>query len=150
MKALLCTILILASAYSYGGEKTIEKSIAPDIVILRLAGSGLAQFSIRFAELPTPPLGGPMKIEQILWRTTFYPYDTVNETVEICYEPYGPQRANPPVCEDIVPNSAGIAHTFNSLRFGHESRLLIRHKITGGRQTLRPAGKDMVTIRVSY
>lgn len=151
MKALLCTALILASAYSYAEEVTIEKSSAPRTIRLVNNDSAASYFQIKFSDLPSVPLSPPMKVENISWQTTHYPYDTITEKVRICYFPYGDGTGKPSTCEeDIGPNAAGMSAKFRSLRFGHQSAIKVTHEVSGGRQTISPAGNDRITIRFSY
>lgn len=150
MKALLCTALILASAYSYGQETTIEKVSAPRTIRLVNYDSAASYFRVKFVDLPRTLSPAPMKLEQLSWSATHYPYADVAEQLEVCYYPYGEGRNQSKVCDNATPGATGTSSKFNSLRFGHESTVQVIHKVQGGRQTISPAGNDMISLRISY
>lgn len=150
MKALLCTVLILVSAYSHGQEITIDKVSAPRTIRLVNHDSAASYFRVKFADLPRTLSAAPMKLEQLSWNATRYPYANVTEQLEVCYYPYGEGRGQVKICDDALPGAAGTSSKFNSLRLGHESTVQIIHKIQGDRQTISPAGNDMISLRIAY
>lgn len=146
MKKTLLAALVLASSFSHAQDHSISKSLAPDIVNVRLIGTGMANFGIRFSDLPRGAFGTAMTIEKLDWSTTHYTKEGITETVNICYYPYGPSSKKDETCEKITPNSFGTVEAFSGLRFGYESRVIIRHNLTGETQTVHPAGRDSITL----
>ncbi len=150
MKTLLCTALILASACSYAGESTFEKSSVPRTIRLVNHGNAASYVHVKCSDLPVVPLSPPMKVENISWKTTHYPYN-ITEKIKICYFPYGDGVGKPSTCEEEVAlNAPGVSDKFRSLRFGHQSAVQVIHSVSGDRQTISPAGNDRITIRFSY
>lgn len=148
MKILLCIALTFASAYSYAQEYTITKSVSPGLINVRPGITGLALFSVRLNELPSGLLRS-MTIKEFNWSTTYYPYENLNETVELCYLPYGYSKTHVEMCEPISPNATGRLDKFVSLRFGYESRVIIRHRVSGERRPVHPQGNDTISIKFS-
>ncbi|MCO8161395.1 hypothetical protein NJC38_04410 [Pseudomonas sp. 21LCFQ010] len=146
MKKTLFLILTLFAFFSHADEIPISKSASPGVVNIRLTGTGLSQFSIRHLDLPRGYLGNPMKIKNIQWQSAHYSTEGITETVKICYYPYGYGVKKPEHCKTISPNASGDTEEFQSMRFGYESRVTIRHELEGGRLTAYPTGTDKITI----
>lgn len=146
MKKALFAALILASSFSHAQDQKIIKSVAPDIVNIRLTGTGLAQFGVRTSDLPRGFFGTSMTVEKLDWRTTYYAGEGFTEEVEICYHPSGSSANKEKVCRDIIPNATDTESAFTGLPFTYESRVIIRHKLSGKSQTVRPVGQDSITL----
>jgi hypothetical protein len=112
------------------------------------AGFGLAQFPISSTDFPkTIPLYATKRLQGISWRTTYYP-DNLGEKVYICY--FRPIASEHEPCEEISPNSSGVTHEFDSLPFDKYAKVMIRHKVSGGKDYGTPAGVDTITVKYSY
>lgn len=146
MKIFLLLPFLLFAISSHADEIPISKSASPGAVNIRLTGTGLSQFSIRYLDLPKGYVGNPMTIKNIQWQSAHYATEGITEMVKICYYPYGYGVKKPEHCKHILPGASGNAEEFQSLRFGYESRVTIRHELEGGRVTAYPTGTDKVTI----
>nr|WP_314568862.1 hypothetical protein [uncultured Pseudomonas sp.] len=147
--ALITAVTILCSNGLSAEERTLTKTVKPDVInVLSIGGSGLAQFGVTAADLPEGTIATPKKLKGIDWRTTYYPQN-INETIELCY--YLPFTGAALGCRKITPNSQGTLSDFNGERFGHGSRIIIRHSVeAGGARLGYPATTDSVSIRYSY
>lgn len=148
MKNVIAIALALMSVNSFAASGFIERSIKPPRIVVAKDGSAMAQFNVYSSDFRDRQLFlAPKKLTSIEWRATYYP-DNTGEFVEICY--YQPGRIEHEPCVEIKSNSSGVIYDFNSYKFDKHAKVMIRHSVSGGRNSGAPAGMDSVVINYSY
>lgn len=90
-----------------------------------------------------------MKVEQLSWQVTHYPYPNINETIKVCYYPYGDLPRRPVICDTQPATPEGSSDLFKGQPFAYESQIKIHHTVSGSRQIISPAGYDRIILRFS-
>lgn len=143
----ITTMLLAFSAQA--DEFVIEKTAKPRTIRLVNEDTAASFFQISRADLPPRSIGVPMQVEQLSWQTTHYPYSGINETIKVCYYPYGDLPRRPVICDTQPATPAGSSDLFKGQPFAYESQIKIHHTVRGSRQTISPAGHDRLTLRIS-